>query len=285
MPAPPQRWPELRPEVADLRLLAHHDQGIYDEVFLAEQGALLNHKAVVSRRQANPEAPMIEVIETAVADVGRWAVPSSKLVSGDEHEAVKLLLGIVPPTNRRRRPPHGERARQAFITHLGGSEFELDAWRRHRRTGGSDETDLLGRWIRVLDQLDVPPSATTWQRAGKKPPLLMGHEEIDAPLLMCITAIKYGTRFGSAEARLSIAVQFGSHPPTTVIRRLMCQPMAHRIGPSEGEAQLFAIRLTDAQRALLDEMVQENPKDSRSAILRRAFDEYVERRSKADPAA
>jgi metal-responsive CopG/Arc/MetJ family transcriptional regulator len=61
--------------------------------------------------------------------------------------------------------------------------------------------------------------------------------------------------------------------------------MAHRIGPSEGEAQLFAIRLTDAQRALLDEMVQEDPKDSRSAILRRAFDEYVERRSKADPAA
>jgi metal-responsive CopG/Arc/MetJ family transcriptional regulator len=43
--------------------------------------------------------------------------------------------------------------------------------------------------------------------------------------------------------------------------------------------------LTDARRALLDEMVEENPGDSRSAILRRAFDEYVERHGKADPAA
>lgn len=169
MPRPLERWPELPPEVTDLHLLTHNDQGIYEEKFLVQLEALLNHKAIVSRRQANPEASLIEVIEAAVADVGRWAVPlASQLLSGDEHEAVKLLLGIIPPTRRLRRQPHGERAREAYVEKLGGHEVDVEAWRRHRRGGGSDETDLLHRWIRVLDQLEVPPSAT--QTVTRTPP-------------------------------------------------------------------------------------------------------------------
>jgi hypothetical protein len=161
MPRSLDRWPELRSEVADLHLLTHNDQGIYDEKLLLQLEALLNHKAIVSRRTVNPEASMVEAIEAAVADVGRWAVPlASQLLSRDEHEAVKLLLGITPPTRRLRRQPHGERAREAYVDKLGGQEVDVEAWRRHRRGGGSDETDLLGRWIRVLDQLEVPPSAT-----------------------------------------------------------------------------------------------------------------------------
>jgi hypothetical protein len=69
-------------------------------------------------------------------------------------------------------------------------------------------------------------------------------------------------------------------PPTVLYDGLRSAPMPnYRIEP-EGEAgQLFAIRLSSAQRAKLDEMVTENPDQTRSGILRAAFDEYLRRHS------
>ncbi|WP_104524061.1 hypothetical protein [Blastococcus atacamensis] len=141
-------------------MLSRDDGGLYNETLLLQQQDLLHHPAILSRRQTNPEAPVRNAVEEAIADVGRWGETlAGPILSEAEHEAVKMLLGITPPGTRLRKITHADRAEAAFMK-LAGHANGVDLWRRKRADGGSDETDLLARFIRVLDRLDAPPSAT-----------------------------------------------------------------------------------------------------------------------------
>ncbi len=52
-----------------------------------------------------------------------------------------------------------------------------------------------------------------------------------------------------------------------------------------GRTKHFIMRLPDAHRALLDEMVAEKPTQSRSEIIRVALEEYAERHGRKVPGA